>query len=262
MIITLTTDFGTDRGYVGAMKGVIKSINSEASIIDISHTVTPHDILEGSLTIAEAAPFFPRGTIHTVVIDPGVGSEREGIIITTERQVYVGPNNGIFDLVLKQAGDFEAMRIIDSQYLLPRLSETFHGRDVFAPVAAFLSLGIPPDELAEPLSEVIGLQFLQPTIAPHIIEGAVIAIDRFGNLISNISIDDIDRLPDGPPTIRIGGDRIYGLVSTYSEVQPGEPAAMIGSGGMLEVAVNRGRAADSLGIGRGSRIVIEAYAGD
>jgi S-adenosyl-L-methionine hydrolase (adenosine-forming) len=262
MIITLTTDFGTDRGYVGAMKGVIKSINPEVSIVDISHTITPHDILEGALTVAEAAPFFPRGTIHAVVVDPGVGSEREGIIVSTERQVYVGPNNGVFDLVLKHSVDCDAMRIIDSQYLLPRLSETFHGRDVFAPVAAFLSLGILPDELAEPISEITGLKLLQPIIAPDIIEGVVIAIDRFGNLISNISVEDIDRLPDGPPIIRLGDNRIDGLVSTYSEVEPGEPAAMIGSGGMLEIAVNRGRATETLGIGRGSQIVIEAYAGD
>ncbi|HYF50546.1 MAG TPA: SAM-dependent chlorinase/fluorinase [Planctomycetota bacterium] len=242
-IITLTTDFGTSDGFAGAMKGVILSLCPDAKIVDITHDVPPQDVLSGALALEAAAPTFPPNTIHVVVVDPGVGSERAALYLETRKHFFVGPDNGIFDLV--SAGRFvRAMKLSQTELLNPAPSATFHGRDIFAPVAAHLANGTPIDHFAEPVTSLVRLMLPQPERKGADLEAHILHADRFGNLITDLKrfeYDDWNR-ENAAVELVIGGRRIEGISRTYADVKDGNMVAYFGSGNRLEIAVRNNSA--------------------
>lgn len=245
-IITLLTDFGTRDAFVGIMKGVILGIAPQAQIVDLSHDVPPQDILTGALTLRSAVPFFPPGTIHVAVVDPGVGSQRRAVVVETQDAFFVGPDNGLLSLTAPPESTVRVVHLTNTQYFLPRLSPTFHGRDVFAPVAAHLSHGISTEVLgpAIPSIEQLSLPAVERTDTQ--LTGNIIAIDHFGNLITNITEADLLPFPRETLWVSIGAVQIQGLVATYAAVSLGTVAALINSWGMLEIAVRNGSASQQL----------------
>ena len=254
--ITLTTDFGTRDGYAGAMKGVILSINPAASVVDITHEIDPHAVEEAAQLLSSVTGYFPRGTIHVGVVDPGVGGPRKGIILRAAGQYFVGPDNGIFSGVISSGQPWRATVITDRKFLLPGAGRTFQGRDVFAPVAAYLSLGVDPAEFGTGLSRLQEISLVRPRCNTKEIRGQVVKVDRFGNLITNISWKDIARLSDSGWEVWAEDRRIGAISRTYSEVKPGDVLATIGGFGWLEIAVNRGRAAETLAMRRGMEVLV------
>jgi S-adenosylmethionine hydrolase len=255
-IISLLTDFGTQDGFVGIMKGVILGINPSVSIVDLSHDVPPQDILTGALILRSAAPFFPPGTIHVAVVDPGVGSARRAILVEIASALLIGPDNGLLSLVASPGAVRRVIHLTNSRYFLPHVSQTFHGRDIFAPVSAHLSRGLSLEEFGPSVSNMERLVLPLIEHTPQKITGSVIAIDRFGNIVTNITADDVLPFPRDRLSVSIGPVQIYGLVSTYASVSVGTVAALINSWGMLEIAVRNGSAAQQLGIQRGSSVIV------
>jgi hypothetical protein len=246
-LITLTTDFGTRDGFVAQMKGVILGINPRARLIDVTHDLEPFSVLEGALVLKGISPHLPSGTIHVAVVDPGVGSKRRGIVLRTEEQTYVGPDNGLFSLIMSGNGTCIMREIQNSDYMLPEPHPTFHGRDIFAPVAAHLSTGKPFDEVGPLVRDPIMLSIPPAKENAAGLEGAVIYVDRFGNLTSNI---DKARLTRTVGSVCVGSVTIQGLRRFFGEVPEGEAMALINSFGLLEIAVNQDNAAQVLGIGK------------
>jgi S-adenosylmethionine hydrolase len=231
------------------MKGVILSVNPKAHIIDLTHQVDHGAILQGADLLLEAYPFFPDGTIHVAVIDPGVGSQRRPILVKTERYIFVGPDNGLFWPIMKSHREFETIHLTEKKYFMPQLSQTFHGRDVFAPVAGHLSLGLEPRELGRVAENPVSLDLLEPHEKNGILHGQVIRVDHFGNLITNIGRETfLQYVSSDSPLIRIGKLSVKGLRNTYADVREGDFVALIGSSNRLEIAVNLGRACDRLGL--------------
>ena len=248
-IITLTSDFGLKDPYVGTMKGVILSINPEARMIDISHQVKAGSIFQASDLVREAYPFFPKGTIHVAVIDPGVGGERRPIVVDAGGHLFVGPDNGLFWPIIRSRQEAAIFHLTKGTYFLPEISHTFHGRDIFAPVAAYLTRGVDPADMGPIITDPIKLAIPEPNQKGDVILGQVIRVDRFGNVITNIGRDLLEHLSGmGQPVIRAGNLIIKGIRKTYSEVGEGEMLALIGSSGRLEIALNWGRACDRLGL--------------
>ncbi|MFQ5901300.1 MAG: S-adenosyl-l-methionine hydroxide adenosyltransferase family protein [Thermodesulfobacteriota bacterium] len=236
-IITLTTDFGLKDGYAGAVKGAILSINPGASIVDISHDISPHDILEGAFVLYQSYSFFPPGTVHVAVVDPGVGGKRMPVLIKTERYIFIGPDNGIFSMALRNEAPKRHFSLTKGEYLIKEISSTFHGRDIFAPVAAQLSLGEEPSCLGEEIKDIRKVEWADPVLKGNRLEGIILHIDRFGNLITNISRDDLLSFSQGGAVkIRIGEMVITGLSKTYSDGGTGRPVALISSLNLLEIA--------------------------
>jgi len=248
-IVTLTTDFGLRDPYVGVMKGVILSINPEARIIDISHQLKAGAISQASTLIQEAYPFFPEGTIHVAVVDPGVGGDRRPILINIQTHFFVGPDNGIFWPVIKSHGHRKIVHLTENRYFLPQVSHTFHGRDIFAPVAAHLSRGADPLEMGPIINDPVPFEFQTPQRSGDILLGQVIRVDHFGNLITNIQRKQFEQfLGPGRPVIKAGQLKVEGLSKTYGQALAGEALALIGSSDCLEIAVNLGRACDVTGM--------------
>ena len=248
-IITLLTDFGLRDPYVGIMKGVILSINPDAQIIDISHTVKAGSIIHGAGLLQETYTFFPKGTIHVVVVDPGVGGDRRPILIKTKDHLFIGPDNGLFWPIIKTNHQAEIIHLTDTKHFLSDISHTFHGRDIFAPVAAHVSLGVDPLKMGSVINDPVPLNFPSPKQKGDILSGQVMRVDRFGNLITNIHIKDIEGFVGIKRLIiKIGKLIIKGVRNTYSEVNAGKTLALIGSSGYLEIAVNQGRVCDCIGI--------------
>jgi hypothetical protein len=247
-IITLTTDFGLADGYAGTMKGVILGIAPTATIVDISHDISPQDVREAAYTLYTAYPYFPQGTIHVVVVDPGVGSERRAIALRTPRATFVAPDNGVLSYVVAREMVEEIVDLTNPRYHLSPASCTFHGRDIFAPAAAHLARGIPLAELGEPLAEIVAFPLPRPQVRPDgTIVGQVIHVDRFGNLITSITSRDLaDHLLLRESTIQIKGQSIRGIANSYAEGTPGKLLALIGSSAHLEIAVPGGSASQAL----------------
>jgi len=253
-VITLTTDFGLQDYYVSAMKAVILDIAPDVRLIDISHDIPSQDIMAGSWILKNSAMLFPEGTVHTVVVDPGVGTDRNAVAVKIEDQYFIGPDNGIFSL-LTQELDYTAVRLDNEQYWRDEMSKTFHGRDIFAPAAAHLSEGVPMEELGEPLDELVTYRWTVPIADKDGLEGMVIHIDKFGNLVTNISSDQIeDVIEDKSVKIYVGNTILDEIVSTFGAVAEGEPMAFIGSSGMLEVGINKGNAEEMLSVQKGAQI--------
>ena len=247
-IITLITDFGIEDSYVGVMKGVILSIMRDATIVDISHQIDPGAILPAALMIRDVYKYFPKGTIHVAVVDPGVGSERRPVLIATGGHFFVGPDNGIFQTIIESHTEKEIIHLQNNKFFLPNPSNTFHGRDLFAPAAAHLLSGVAPLEMGVPIHDPARLQIPSVHRTGTFLYGEVVCIDHFGNLITNIHSSEIDRFANqGDLVIEVGSLSIQGLERTYSEVPKGHLLALVGSTGFLEIAVNSGRASEKLG---------------
>ncbi len=259
-IITLTTDFGLADGYVGTMKGVILGIAPTATIVDISHNVPPQDVHGAAYTLYAAYPYFPQDTIHVVVVDPGVGSERRAIALRTPQATFVAPDNGVLSYVV--AGEKKVEQIVhltNPSYHLSPVSRTFHGRDIFAPAAAHLARGVPLTELGDPLTEIIAFPLPRPQVrSDGTVVGQVIHVDRFGNLITSIMATDLadhSLLIEG--VIEIKGQSIRGIASNYAEVATGKLLALVGSSDRLEIAVSGGSASQTLGAKVGDEILLK-----
>ena len=256
-IITLTTDFGTNDLYVGVMKGVILSINPQAQIVDITHAVPPQDIRAAAFLIDSAYGYFPTGTIHLVVVDPGVGSLRRAIACQTEHGCFVCPDNGVLSYILHDELCYRAVAVENLAYCLPQISNTFHGRDIFAPVAAHLSQGVPLDDFGRPVDDLVRFPIPAPQMTDSEIIGHVLWVDQFGNLITNIS-DETLKLFDIQSgfVIKVGTMTLERLNRSYAESEVGELLAIIGSFGRLEISINQGSAACVLGLKQGDPITI------
>jgi S-adenosylmethionine hydrolase len=239
-IITLSTDFGNKDHYVGSMKGVIYTINPYVTITDITHEIPAHDVFSAAFSLRSFAAYFPKETIHIVVVDPGVGSRRKPIALEADDKFFVGPDNGVFTYVFLESESFRAYEISNPKYFLARVSFTFHGRDIFAPAAAHLSLGVSIEDLGKRLLNPFMLEIKEPEFGEEEVIGDVIYEDTFGNLITNIP----GRMVDLNSRLYVCDIVINGVSKSYSEASEGELLAIIGSSGFLELSVNRGRASD------------------
>lgn len=258
-IVTLTSDFGSRDAFTGSIKGVILKINPQAQIVDISNEITPQDIWEAAYTLKTAGSHFPKGTVHLAVVDPGVGSSRRPIIAVTESYYYVGPDNGLFSLVYQDAERLRVHHITSTHYFLPNPGSTFHGRDIFAPVAAWLAKGIPSGNFGEEITDFVKLNIPQPKVTGNAIDGHVVHIDRFGNIITNITFKEIQPLIGeggslGAASVMIGGKEIKGLKNFYAESAPGVPGAIMNSSGALEVFLYKQNARTTLSVKRGEAV--------
>jgi S-adenosylmethionine hydrolase len=254
-IVTLTTDFGQTGGYAGTVKGVLLKINPYLTVVEVTQEITCFDVLEGALVLSSFYRFFPRGTIHLAVVDPGVGGKRKGILIRTDDYFFVGPDNGIFSFVYEQEKVREMVNLTSSKYFMIRHSSTFHARDVFAPVSAYLSLGVKPGEFGSTAKDCYKFELPQPVYGKDYIRGEIIYIDRFGNLITNISSNLI---PDeNKVQVKFRNKKIGHLNQYYEEEKKGKLLALIGSDNFLEIAVNQGSAQRILKAETGDKIKVE-----
>ena len=240
------------------MKGVILSINQHAGLVDISHQIKPGHIFRGATVLKEAYSYFPNGTVHIAVVDPGVGGNRRPIALNADGHFFVGPDNGMFWPIIERHEHAEIVHLTKTRYFLPHISHTFHGRDIFAPVAAHISCGVDLFEMGPAISDPVQLEFPTSLRKGDILSGQIIRIDHFGNLITNIHQKDLGRFLGGSrPSIRVLKESVEGLCEKYSEVDEGEMLALIGSSGYLEIAVNLGRACDRLALDPESIIGVE-----
>ncbi len=265
-IITLTTDFGLNDHFVGTIKGVILDIAPEVELVDICHSVQAFDVLDGALTIAQAYSYFPAGTVHFVVVDPGVGTARRPILVTSERHHFVAPDNGVLSLIYSREERLQVRHVTAEHYYLQPVSNTFHARDIFAPVTAYLAKGVDPAKFGEEVDDFVRFNAPKPKAADgNTLRGVVLKVDRFGNLITNITPQDAPSLfQPQPPAFKIlvGNCEIAEIKLNYAQGTPGEVFGILGSMGYLEIAANRGSAAQAVGAGKGSdvNVVLEGAA--
>ncbi len=258
-IITLTTDFGTNDHFVGAVKGVILDIVPEAAIVDISHAVQAFDVLDGALAISQAYSYFPTGTVHMVVVDPGVGTTRRPILASSDGYHFVAPDNGVLSMVYAREERIHVRHITSDHYFRQPVSNTFHARDVFAPVAGYLAKLVDSHKFGDEIEDYV--RFAAPKPKPagdNKIRGVVLKVDRFGNIITNVTPDDAPALFTGKATFKIavGSKEITEVRTAYAEGAPGEVFGVLGSMGYLEIVANRAAAAQITGAGKGSEISI------
>jgi S-adenosyl-L-methionine hydrolase (adenosine-forming) len=255
-IITLLTDFGTRDAYVGIMKGVALGICPAARLIDLTHDVPPQAVGLGALVLRNAVEYFADGTVHVAVIDPGVGSARAPVLVVTDRALLVGPDNGLLAPAAAALGLRAVRRLAREQFFRHPVSDTFHGRDVFAPVAAHLAAGTPPDAFGPELPGLQPLDLAAPRIEANAVRGEVVYVDRFGNLITNIPAAALASFHPPGVSVRIARMTLSPLASTYAAVAPGAVVALIGSWRMLEVAVRDGNAAEQLSAGIATPVTV------
>lgn len=264
-MITLLTDFGDQDEYVGVMKGVIAGIHPDLRVVDICHRIDPQDIVHGAFILAAAYSYFPVGSIHVAIVDPGVGSDRRIVAITCNGHHFLAPDNGLLERVLDRQSVEIAVSVTQSDFFLPSVSQTFHGRDIFAPVAAHMARGVPIAELGPAISE----QSLVTGVVPRCrfesrthIQGAVVAVDRFGNLMTNIdspAMDTLIRRMAGKPVVVNLADRITisKLATAYNQAAIHQPLAIIGSRGLLEISVNCGNASQTFKVNKGDGVCVK-----
>jgi S-adenosylmethionine hydrolase len=257
-IITLTTDYGTNDHLVGTLKGVILKINPDVTIVDITHDVTPYDLLDGALAIASSYSYFPPRTIHVVVVDPGVGTDRRPLLVSGETQYFVAPDNGLLSLVYEREENVLVRHANVEHYYLHPVSNTFHGRDVFAPVAAWLSKGSQAAAMGDEITDYKKFAMPKPKPVDGGVKGVVLRVDSFGNIITNFRAEDLPAaaIEAGTVQFMLGTHPVNKLVDTFAKGNAGEAFAYIGSNGFIEVGINRGSAARSLGIGRGTQVTL------
>ena len=257
-IVTLTTDFGVSDHYVGTMKGVIYSINPDAKIVDISNSVQSYDVLDGAITIANSYRYFPADTVNMVIVDPGVGDTRRPIIATAEKHIFLAPDNGVLSMVFEREERLSVRHITSEHYFLQPLSQTFHGRDVFAAVAGWLSKGVEVAKFGEEITDFVRFAAPKPKkLNEKLTKGVILKSDKFGNLITNIRPQDVPELfLDEPPDFKIliGKHEITKMKKSYAQGTPGEVFGILGSMGYLEIATNRGAAARVVGADKGSDV--------
>jgi S-adenosylmethionine hydrolase len=256
-VIALLTDFGTRDHYAGTLKGVMLGICPDATLVDIGHDVPAHDVLAGALELAACYRYFPHGTIFLVVVDPGVGSSRRGIAADIGDYKLVAPDNGVLTAVFQEAPPKKVVELTERKYALPTVSRTFEGRDRFAPAAAYLAKGIALVSLGKSISNHHVLDLPKPIAGAGELRGSVVRVDRFGNLITNIDRRAFAQFVEQRPiAIEVDGRPIPRIVATYAEAPPGELCALFGSTDHLEVAINAGDAAATLGLGRGATATV------
>jgi S-adenosyl-L-methionine hydrolase (adenosine-forming) len=258
-LITLTTDFGLSDHYVGTMKGVILSICPAARIVDISHDVTPYEIGEGAYLLTQAYRFFPRGTVHVVVVDPGVGTSRRPILAQTAGQYFVAPDNGVLSMIYARE-KHKVRAVTGDRYFLKPVSATFHGRDVFSPVAAHLARGIAPAQFGKLINDYLRLTFDSPhRTGRRGWTGAILHIDRFGNMVTNFAVADFPELDKRAFEFTAGLRRIGVLAPNYAACGSGEPFVIAGSSGYYEISVNQASAAKLLGCVAGAPLELTIF---
>jgi S-adenosylmethionine hydrolase len=257
-IVTLTTDFGTNDHLVAAMKGVILNINPAARIVDINHNVTPYDILDGALCVGNAYKYFPSRTIHLVIVDPGVGTDRRPILVSGEKQFFVAPDNGVLSMVFEHEA-CTVRHITSEHYFLNPVSPTFHGRDIFAPTAGWLSKTLATEAFGEVITDHVRFAMPKAKAAGQTVKGVVLRVDAFGNLMTNLTEEEIPigALDGGPIKLSVNGKQVLRFARTFASGNPGEPIAVVGSTGYIEIAVNRGNAARTLGANRGAEVTLD-----
>ena len=258
-IVTLTTDFGTNDHFVGAVKGVILDIVPEAAIVDISHAVQAFDVLDGALTISQTYSYFPTGTVHLIVVDPGVGTARRPIIGSSDGYHFVAPDNGVLSMIYAREERMTVRHVTAEHYFHQPVSNTFHGRDIFAPVAAYLAKQVDSHKFGDEIQDYV--RFAAPKPKPagdNRIRGVVLKVDRFGNLITNVTPEDVPALFTGKSGFKIvvGNKEITEIRSAYAEGAPGEVFGILGSMGYLEIVANRAAAAQITGAGKGSEVSV------
>lgn len=251
-VITLTTDFGLTDHFVGVMKGVILAICPKARIVDISHDVAAFEISQGAFLVSQAYRYFPPKTIHVAVVDPGVGTARRPLLVEAGGQYFIGPDNGVLAMVYMEQ-EHKAREITADKYFLHPLSRTFHGRDIFAPVAAHLARGARPSSVGPVIEDHLKIDFYKPQrTARRIWTGAVLHVDHFGNMVTNFHIDEFADVRTRPFEMAIGPRQLRRLALNYADSEPGEPFVIVGSSGYLEIAANQASAAKLLGCGPGA----------
>ena len=259
-IVTLTTDFGASDHYVGAIKGVILKLNPEATIIDISNSVNSFDILDGALTIAQVYNYYPSDTIHMVIVDPGVGTARRPLLVTTEKHRFIAPDNGVLSLVYEREERLSVRHITADHYFLQPISQTFHGRDIFAPCAGWLSKGVEVGKFGDEITDFARFAAPKPKPStPQILKGVILKADKFGNLITNITAKDLPKMFEATaPTFKLicGQKEVTTRRDAYAQGMHQEVFAIIGSMGFLELASNRGSARTLCAADRGSEVGI------
>ena len=258
-VITLLTDFGYEDTYVAQMKGVILNIAGDVKIVDLSHALSRHNIEEGAFLLYTSIPYFPRGSIHVAVVDPGVGTERRGILVRTEDYYLVGPDNGLLIPAAKRCKDFDVFEITNESLLLPLITHTFHARDVFAPVAAHLANGIPPEGIGKKIQDFVDFDIEFGRVEDGKILGKVIHIDRFGNIITNVEGNLIVRHAKYGDVlhVEIGKKRLsLPFLKTYGYAEKGKPLVTIGGNGYVEISINQGNASEKFGAKAGMEIIL------
>ena len=267
-LITLVTDFGLQDEYVGVMKGVMLKINPSVKIVDLSHSVEPQDIFGAAYILFSAYKYFAPGTVHVVVVDPGVGSNRRIVCLEVDGYIFLAPDNGILSFLVEKAKPKRIIEVTNRRYFLPEVSNTFHGRDIFAPVSAHIACGVKPEELGAEISEIKKLEIPKPVLVSNgVLSGEIIYIDHFGNIITNVDIEALKKLKSDTNTnqIDIKGEKFSIVVSnreikkinkSYSDVKDGELIAIFGSSGFLEIAVNKDSAKRLLDVEKGDKIEI------
>jgi S-adenosylmethionine hydrolase len=262
-IITILTDFGTEDYFAGTMKGVMLSRNPQAVLVDITHAIPPHDVRAGAFTLSACSPYFPPGSIHLAVVDPGVGSDRRPLVVEAEGHLFVGPDNGLFSIILDRDPAARVRHVTSSEYFLPARSSTFHGRDIFAPVCAALSLGVAPERFGPIVTDPVRFEFTQVEAAPDgTMLGSIIHVDHFGNCVTNFAWDQLREKSSGQSVrLQVKEFTIDRLVTHYGEAsgQPLEPFLIAGSAGFLEISLWCSSAARQLNIAAGElvRLIVQ-----
>jgi S-adenosyl-L-methionine hydrolase (adenosine-forming) len=263
-IISITTDFGEDDHFVGSMKGVILSINPDATIVDINHHVNSYDIFDGAYSLSQSYHLFPPGTIHLVVVDPGVGSERRPIIVQSKDYRFVAPDNGVLSMVYEREERVEVRQVTAEHFFRKPVSNTFHGRDIFSPVAAWLSRGMEIEKFGTVITDYARFTSVRPKRENgSLLKGVAIKVDKFGNVVTNITPEDIPQIfgKDPPPfSIRINGHEITRVHDSFAAGGPAELFAVVGSSGFIEICTNRGSAAKVLNVNRGVEVEVALVA--
>ena len=255
-IITLTTDFGIGSPYVAQMKASILLINPQVRIVDITHAIPPQDIVHAARVLAEVTGRFPPASVHVVVVDPGVGTNRNLLFARIGEQNYVAPDNGVLSALVRAAPPSCLISLTNRQYWLDEVSSTFHGRDVMAPVAAHLASGVPPSQLGEELQHLVQLDWPEVHVHPRRIEGSIVLIDSFGNLITDISADHLRASAGKQLLITCGGTQVHGLSVCYQDHSAGTLIALVGSSGHIEIAIVNGNAAKRTGLSEREAVVL------
>jgi S-adenosylmethionine hydrolase len=258
-IITLTTDYGLNDHLVGVIKGAILKANPDVKIVDLNHSVIPYDVLDGALSVGASYKYFPPRTIHVVVVDPGVGTERRPILVSAGTQYFIAPDNGVLSVVYDQAEDLTVRHITAEHYFLQPVSKTFHGRDIFAPVAASLAKAFQSASFGEEITDFTRFTLPKPKAEGTALKGVVLREDRFGNLMTNFSAE---HLPEGTAAngsfrMKVGDREIKKLAETFAQGVANELVAIVGSSGYIEIAINKGNAARTLNARRGVEVILE-----
>ncbi len=256
-IVTLTTDFGLKDPYAAVMKAAILGISPEVAIVDITHDVEKFNVRAGAFALGSAAPYFPAGTVHVAVVDPGVGTQRRPIAIETKRGFFVGPDNGLLILPAEAQSIKHVYELASRRFMLSHVSSTFHGRDIFAPAAAYLAKGIAIEEFGPQITNIVRPEFSKVSRSKNLLIGEVLHVDDFGNIITNISAKDITEFEEGMLLVELPNQKVQVKVSrAYADSKPQEPLAIIGSHNYLEIALNQGNAAAKFGSKAGDKITL------